>query len=138
MASLEYLAGYFDGEGCVCVSAGSHGAKSLYLLITIQTGDPEIVQLFAEQFGGTCKAIANKPNASRQQYRWAIYGVKAQNALRQLLPFLIGKREVAELALIPVFGFRGKSCVPKEEVERRNNVASKISTINQRVTIATA
>lgn len=63
---ISYLAGFFDGEGCVTI--GSNGSLQLRV---INTPKP-VLDLFKLYLGGEVlprKQIVNKP-----QYHWSVYG----------------------------------------------------------------
>lgn len=85
-----YLAGFFDGEGCVSctiygslsVSVGQHANSSAVLL------------RFQRRFGGN---IAYKQ--TRNMAYWNISGSSAARFLEAVLPFLVVKRKQSELAI---------------------------------------
>lgn len=137
--TLAYLAGYFDGEGSVYTQS-IHGGPPI-VVISVRTGDLESMQLLSTTFGGKIHGedrvspSRQDIDARRRMYRWKIVGGRAQEILRELLPFLRAKREVAELALgftHKVYGVKG---VPPVEREIRANLAAKIKAINHRITI---
>jgi len=134
--SLEYLAGYFDGEGCVSFYANS--GHPPYLRIGIGSADLEVLLKFTEYFGGDVRKEKTPKGNRRQIYYWGCLGTVAQDVLRQLLPFLIAKRPQAELALVPAFG-PGKIGKRLTDSERatRVDIATRVKAINQRVTIET-
>lgn len=132
---LEYLAGYFDGEGCISVSYARSGQFRLQMLIN--SSDLGILQAFSEVLGG--RVIPWKKSTcarKRRLYRWQLNGSIAQAAIRKLLPFLVGKRDVANLALKIQFNPRFSGSMSISEDEKLNRLAIKkaISAINQRVT----
>jgi len=139
MVSLEYLAGYFDGEGCVTVSAHS-SRRAAGLRVQIQSGDKEVLDEFVARFGGEAKAgkvyPCNYPQ-KRALFTWNLNSTKAQNALHQMLPFLISKKIVAELALQMNFLPNGGQRIglSQGEIENRMRIRKEISSINQRVTV---
>lgn len=129
---LIYLAGYFDGEGCVSVQKATK--KYPYLQVQVASGDKEIIEKYFEVFGG--HLYKEKGGTNRQLYRWTIGGAKAQEVLKILLPFLFAKKAQAELALIPNFrpGRQGIR-LTAEERQLRLSVMAQIHKINTRVTI---
>ena len=127
---LSYLAGYFDGEGCISFGKVRKGAP--YLKIAVTTGDEVPIQKFCLIFGGKL----NKPSfgVNRQLYSWYAHGKRAQEILRVLSPFLLAKRAQAELAL--TLKYEGYGCkVSKEERHLRFTVAEKVSELNNPVSI---
>jgi len=86
---LSYLAGFFDGEGCV-----------LFDRIMVDNTNPHILEKFFIRFG--CGRIyLKKPpgDHNRSHYRWVAYGEKARNALREMMPYLIEKKYQALINL---------------------------------------
>jgi hypothetical protein len=133
---LIYLAGYFDGEGCVSIT--SHGSMP-QLTVTVQTSDKAILELFAECFGGRIRTInyrADKP-CKRQMYSWERYSSNGQIVLEALLPWLRGKKEQATLALKMNYGLPRIKLV-KEEWVNRLEILAAVKALNNRVTVAYA
>lgn len=131
---LAYLAGYFDGEGCISFAKALK--KYPYLTITLVTADLDSLKRFEAAFGGDVRPVkwGNKPH-KRQLYFWQKGGQNAQMILLALYPFLSAKKQIAELALRPNFtGGHGKP-LTKEEFDLRLFVASEVSKINNRVTV---
>ncbi len=70
-------------------------------------------------------------------YRWYVCGgSRAQEILKELLPFLVAKRPQAELAMIPDFrqGKVGKR-LTNEERRVRLDILEQVQAINQRITV---
>lgn len=88
---LGYLAGFFDGEGCVTI--GSNGSVQLRVINTSK----QVLDRFPEFLGGTVlprKQMVNKP-----QYYWSVYGEDAIEAVKLLLPFSIEKAKQLHVIL---------------------------------------
>lgn len=92
---IAYLAGYFDGEGCIHVGRMQ---GTFYLRIAVASGDRETVCLFGELLGGKVKRAWTTKNG-RKVYRWLANNANALRCLRILLPYLLAKREQAVLVL---------------------------------------
>lgn len=99
---VGYLAGILDGEGSVSLkkikpnkhrkTPGYEGAVTLGMVYE------EIVQLFVDRYGGTIR-VERVPNR-RPIYRYAKVGNEGvRNILEELTPYLIEKRERAEMLL---------------------------------------
>ena len=90
---LSYLAGYFDGEGCIHVS--KVGAR----VISIKSCYPKVVQKFHKIYGGWCKKMPNvsKKKQWRHFYNFRAYGNDALYVVNSLFPFLREKKEQARL-----------------------------------------
>jgi hypothetical protein len=94
--SDAYLAGFFDGEGCVMTRRGSGGYWELRL--SVGQIDPAPLYLLQGRFGGGIYR-KSKGLLGRQVWAWVITGDKAAKALEALAPHLIVKRDQALLAL---------------------------------------
>lgn len=91
---IAYCAGYFDGEGCIHVSENS-GTLRLHVLIT--SGDKNTLNLFKQLLGGNVLPRENTKDNRRQMFTWRVGGYGALDAMKQMVPFLIAKREQAQL-----------------------------------------
>ncbi len=96
---LIYLAGYFDGKGCITVLA-NNGYPSLR--ISVQSTDPVAVKLFGEYFRTPSRDVTNAIGKQRINYRlerWSLDGQRAVEVLHQLVPYLKVNKEKADIAL---------------------------------------
>ncbi|CAE7704817.1 unnamed protein product, partial [Symbiodinium sp. CCMP2456] len=83
---LSYLAGFFDGDGCVSSCAGV-----CTLMIGQATPRQEVLYLYANTFGGTVY-VHNRGIGLRQpSLQWVITGHAAQIAASQLAPECVVK-----------------------------------------------
>lgn len=89
--TLCYLAGYFDGEGCITVDSGLR----LLVSATYPTGCLRL----REAFGGKVVRRKSKPG-TKAIYQWTVYGDAAHKALLALKPFLCEKRTQAFYAIV--------------------------------------
>ena len=86
---LSYLAGFFDVEGCVLPDR-----------IQVDNTNPLILEKYYSFFnGGTIALKKPKNDKMRACYRWTAYGEIARNALREMMPYLIEKKEQALINL---------------------------------------
>lgn len=98
--NVAYLAGFFDGEGCIFMGSGYKGwngkqylGASLYLCVAQNVREP--LELFQERWGGAIHL--RKKGAS---YDWRMCGwAEVTKALREMRDFLTVKREQADLVL---------------------------------------
>lgn len=99
MLSAAYIAGFFDGEGCIGIY--KNGKQSHHLRIQlVQNKSAKVTEAFIllqAHFGGSFKGH-NSPNG-RQRYNWQLNSDKAVAFLQMILPHLIIKRQQAEFAL---------------------------------------
>jgi hypothetical protein len=92
-----YAAGFFDGEGTV----GTPHRRFLY--VAASQVDPRPLQLLVELFGGAIYSHHQGPKFEAKRvkpaWRWNLTGASAAVALAEMLPYLIVKRDVAELGI---------------------------------------
>lgn len=97
-SELAYLAGIIDGEGCLSLnrSARNRFTTQLYIGST----DPRLVHWLYPRFGGTV-ALRPSPLPLRHKplWRWLIGGADLEALLTATLPYLVIKREQANLIL---------------------------------------
>ena len=92
-----WFAGLFDGEGCVGWPR-RHVLHSVYLSVT--NTNKRLIDKIVEVSGtGRVKPVARNNPRHSAAWVWACYGDNARSILRQILPWLIIKREAAEVAL---------------------------------------
>lgn len=96
---LAYMAGYFDGEGCICLL--NHGTGcARQLRIALVSRDFASLVSFGRWFGGKLRTHRQTYGKSTRLY-WAWYktNAEAQSVLKVLTPLLRGKRRKAEAVL---------------------------------------
>lgn len=98
---LAYLAGFFDGEGSISISRHGRGDRSLSLHLQV----PQIVRAplerFQARFGGTIHLTGRgqSPLSRRPIWSWHAGPRAGAAALGAMLPYLIVKRQQADIAL---------------------------------------
>lgn len=131
-----YLAGYFDGEGCISINSCS---TSPQLSLQLRSADKSVIQLFAKTFNKTYRICKPQKLTKRQQYATYLFGKEAQRAIRFMLPYLKAKHYPAYLALFMSFEKRGAGRtnfqLTEEEISKRLELRDWIHRFNQRVTI---
>jgi len=94
-----YLAGFFDGEGCVQVYQRKKNSKYIQVIASAYQTLEKPLLLFKRRYGG--KVRPNKKRSNRKQsWTWYAYGKDAFFALSRMLPWLIVKKKKAKLALL--------------------------------------
>ncbi len=96
--SLEYLAGFFDGEGCVCITKSSRppfGTHQYILHVSVTQVDPRPLYAFQARFGGHVYTQGK----TRRGMQWTITAKRAVPVLEVLLPHLVVKRADAEIGI---------------------------------------
>jgi hypothetical protein len=107
-----YIAGIFDGEGSI-------GFYAKATIVTITNCEPRLIDFLVKKFGHIhyCGQDRSPTYGNYRCFRWTINGHRrAQNFVRGILPYLIVKREQAELLLGPY----------PETVAERKDLAQKI------------
>lgn len=98
---IAYAAGFFDGEGYIGI-CGSASNGSLCLQIEVTQVDPRPLQFMASKFGGVVKhrvwAQYKSKRNSRPSFVWRLHAKTAINFLQQIYPYLIHKKDQADLA----------------------------------------
>jgi hypothetical protein len=111
-ALAAYLAGFFDGEGHIAIAKRlarkrhQNNKISQYtrfvLNICVSQITREVLDIFQREFGGVVIHLSGKKSYGRGEYSrwdWKCGTAQAATALERMLPFLIVKKEQAELAL---------------------------------------
>ena len=93
--SLDYIAGLFDGEGYITVNKNK---KSFVPVVGIKMNGFNLLKNIHTQFGGYFYQRKNYIN--RPLTEWTLRGaLQVSNFLTQIEPFLIIKKEQAQLCL---------------------------------------
>ncbi len=91
--SLAYMAGFFDGEGCVNFTQSGY-SKTWVVRVMVRNTDLGIIQSIQNTFGGRISTTLQKKRpAWKTSYCWIIVGGKAIDFLRLIDPFVIVKRD---------------------------------------------
>ena len=98
-----YMAGFFDGEGCIGINkAPSKRVRDRYRVeVQINQVDRRPLVLFQERYGGTLsKHERSKKNPKWQDiWHWLISDRRAKALIKDLLPYCIVKKRDLEVAL---------------------------------------
>jgi len=96
---IAYIAGLFDGEGCVFVEHRKTRLQDgLSISVKIGMTTPEPLYLCQRIFGG--KVLLHLTRKGwHDSYDWRIYGTRADLFYRIIEPYLILKKEQANLAI---------------------------------------
>lgn len=108
---IAYIAGFFDGEGCVRIKQANQGGNSYYLIAHITNTNPIILKKVQGLFGGNTRLQEKGKN--KPIYNWYITSSEANDFLKVLYPFLIEKKSQAELGIN--FHQNKEKMTPKEK-----------------------
>lgn len=101
---VRYVAGLFDGEGCVAINKrnpDSMGGKPQYrLVLQVSMTNERVIALLRETCSGTYSPIHwHTRHNNRTAYQWRTQANNAADLLREWIPHLVVKREEAILAV---------------------------------------
>jgi hypothetical protein len=101
--SIEYIAGFFDGEGhasIICDSARPRKGPCYRIQLAITNTDVRPLMACRRLFGGSIHTRHKASRLSRKiVYQWYLSSRRAAQFLSVVLPHLIIKAEKARLAL---------------------------------------
>lgn len=100
---LAYMAGLFDGEGCVHIARIHTKKRNLtyQLVCKISMYSLPTLEIFKDSFGGSIRRelTDEKHNKYGLLHSWAIWGNSSISFLGQLMPYLRIKKAEANLAI---------------------------------------
>lgn len=94
---IAYIAGFFDGEGCIRIKRASQGGNSYYIWLAITNSNKPILEFVMGIFGGNVRQAERTIN--KVVYHYLITSSEAIDMLKILLAFLREKKRQAELAI---------------------------------------
>ena len=98
MTDIEWLAGFFDGEGCIVIVRRKPAKNFLhYLRLDIGNTHKSSIEKIHSILG--CGTVNRSEGTNRPMWRWQATGNGAAKTLWLLLPYLVTKRKQAKLAL---------------------------------------
>ena len=102
------LAAYIDGEGSVQINTQDErrktlvGTRRLYLRVMVSNTDPRLLLWLKSKFGG-CMSFSSRSPRNEPRYKrigkWLVACRQAEAVLLACLPYLIVKKDQAEVAL---------------------------------------
>jgi len=100
--SDQYIAGFFDGEGCIHIGSQLHSwcnNPTYVLSVIVGQVRTDVISVLYEEYGGTFRKCTKKNDKSdRYSWVWKISGKTARDFLLRIRPFLIQKGEEADVA----------------------------------------
>lgn len=128
-----WAAGFFDGEGNVCIcQSGKQKAGGLRISASQVAREP--IDRLHYMFGGSVRKVPGKGSWS-DHWTWQVSFTKAAAALERMLPYLCVTKEQAELglkfqSLMLPYGQRSK--ITEAQTAEREAIKSAISKLNKR------
>lgn len=99
MVSSEYLAGFFDGEGCIDIATRGSKHKQLYLRLAVSQTNLQVLSDIQEEFGGGIYTIKKRADHHKQAWVLVWTTKTALDVLKRIYPYLKVKRSQAQLVL---------------------------------------
>jgi hypothetical protein len=112
--SLEYLGGFFDGEGSIGIFSSSLCAR-------VTNTDLHVLEAFLAEWGGSIVPHTAAGPKRKECHQWKCYGQNAEDALTDLFPHLREKRMQAFM------GIEYRRLLPKDP--KRPWIEREISTL---------
>ena len=94
---IAYIAGFFDGEGCIRIKQASQRGNSYYVWVAITNSNRRILEEVVELFGGTIRKAERTVN--KDVYHYLITASEAVDFLTTIMGFLREKKGQAEIAI---------------------------------------
>lgn len=129
---LAWAAGFFDGEGYITIQVRGGKYKGHYLRLGVNHVHPKPLKELQKLFGGNIRKQNPEKVVGNRHVRseWGISCKKAENALIQMMPYLINKKEVARLGL-ELQGTMGTTQkVSDETLKYRDFIKKEIQRLN--------
>lgn len=96
-SEIAYLAGFFDGEGCVRIKHASQGGNSYYIWVAVTNSNYAVLECYKNFFGGQIRKAEKGVN--KPIYHYLITSAEAVAMLKILSVFLKEKKPQADLAI---------------------------------------
>lgn len=133
-----YFAGFFDADGCVHIgrkrNAGP-GRHHFAFRCQVAQVDVNVLTRFRERFGGSVRGdgrTGERTRTGNPVYQWAVSSREAEAFLRAVLPYLVLKRERAELGLLFREMCTGENVLPRTQLDRPHVAAKRERILMQR------
>lgn len=129
-----YLAGFFDGEGSICITKWRFHAA---LCVQLQVANTErwVLEWYKFVFGGNTYKKPCQNKNWKDSYSWTVSGKKAKETLIALLPYLKLKKAQAEIALeflSNMTNYTGHGVLPEAEAILREGYRQRMAALNKR------
>jgi hypothetical protein len=94
--SPQYIAGFFDGEGCLNMA---RCRKYIFPRVLIVNTDRQILEILQKQFGGRIFSVVHRRKNWKPSWQWELKQMPAVDFLTKIEPWLVIKREQAWAAI---------------------------------------
>ena len=137
---LAWAAGFIDGDGFITIQNRSTKYKDKvytghYLRLGACQASKKPLETLQSIFGGSIREKNSGPNREnynrKTQWIWTLSTQQAADAIQQMLPYFIHKREVALLGLeFASTMSKVKTTTSTEIYDRRKQIQNEITAIN--------
>jgi hypothetical protein len=137
-----WTAGIIDGEGSILISPrqrrkGNKCKQGYQVRVSVANTDVKMIIKLHDNWGGSFYHYHNKNEKRKDYYIWGIVDKQAEKLLKCIIPYLITKKDVGELALelrrrINNKIGRNPNIFSDEEKIIRLNIYEKSKQLNQR------
>lgn len=135
---LSYIAGIIDGEGCISICSTNPSKEtqtpSHWCLINVTNTDYRLISYLQSYFkAGSISTRKSKGNR-KEAYSWVVNGSNAMRVAEELLPYLLLKKEQAELLieLQKHKNLKKYRKTPADVLNYRRDLESRIRLLNYR------
>lgn len=124
--TLSYMAGFFDGEGYIGIlkRKRKNWNPEYFIQLSIGQNDGGTMDWVIENFGGHLHQVKRD-----NSYYWIASNKQAYTILKKLTPFLKYKKPQAELAIEFYENRSSRKPIPKEELNRREDIFLKMKAL---------
>jgi hypothetical protein len=139
-AELAYFAGILDGEGCLSMSAPTRRTGQYATQIFVGNTDARLIHWIHARFGGTVALRPRQASAKpthKQLWRWLLSGSDIVPVLSAVSPYLVIKREQAQLILemrqtMKPVGSNQTQPLSNAVLTRREELKARLAVLNRR------
>jgi len=130
-----YTAGLIDGEGSIFIARRKKKTRYYYEpTVMVGNTDKAMIDYLTALYGGWVTKSKTRWKSNTDLYFWGIAGDSMRQFLKDILPYLVGKRKHARLVLrFPVFPPSGLGQErPKNIVRRQASIYKKVKELNRK------
>lgn len=122
-------------------NASCRGGISHCLMVSVTQQDPRPLEALKARYGGNIHLDKKAASGEWRQksnvvWRWRLNNAEAVEFLKQVLPFLIVKKEQAAAAIEWPLGKGGPTGLPAGTLERREAIMKSLVALRQAVKVA--
>lgn len=99
--SMEYIAGLFDGEGCITIRQHTKrdGRVQHYISLNITNIYKPLLESLKELFGGVVRIKPKSQLGNLQVYTWELNGIMCSEFINSIITHSIIKQEQLQVGL---------------------------------------